>query len=140
MVGSMNEAAISAAREGAKIAGQYSPLNTLLLTVAIGLLGLILNHIRLSRKITIDETVADRAGWGQLIQTLQGQVERMENQITAANKRIETLEEEKQQDHRLIIELLGQMNRSQATVILGSNNLSPTLRRAFESTLKGDEA
>lgn len=135
----LNETAIAAAREGAKIAGQYSPLNTVMLTVAIGLLGLILTHLRLSRKIAIDEEVADRAGWGQLIQTLQGQVERMEKQLHAASERITTLEEEKQQDHRLIIELLGQMNRSQAVTILGSNNLSPTLRRAFESTLRGGE-
>lgn len=42
------------AREGARMAGKFSPVNTALLTVAIGLLGMILNYLYKNRKLTTE--------------------------------------------------------------------------------------
>lgn len=134
---------IDAARKGAMAAGQFSPLNTVLLTVAIGILGMILNFQIKSRqtKISEDESAhklkaaeanGERAGLHELIRTLQGQIKIMGDQMTAQQGRIDTLEAERDQDHRLIIELMGHMNRTQGVAILGSNNLSPAMRRSLE--------
>jgi hypothetical protein len=81
-----------------------------------------------NRRLSMQAKVEDRQGYGTLITTLTSEVERLAN-------RVETLEESEAKNHRLILELLGQLNRSQAVAIMGSQNLTPELRSAMESTL-----
>ncbi len=119
--------------EAIATATSFSPLNTSLLAVAIGMLGLILRHQIAARKVKIEEDNSDRQGLSALVALLQGQVQRMDERLTSANDRIATLESERDRDHRLIIELFGQLSRNQAAAILDSNNVSPQLRRAMES-------
>lgn len=52
-IAGVNETVVAAAREGATLAGQFSPLNTALLTVAIGILSLLLRYQITNRKMTI---------------------------------------------------------------------------------------
>lgn len=92
-----------------------------------------------NRQLKLAENKDDREGWGKIIETLQGQVDRMERQLSAANDRIEQLEREKDQGHRLALELLRQLNRTQAASLIASKDVSPELRRALESTLSGFE-
>ena len=49
----MTNEAIEAARAGAIASGHFSPLNTVILTVAIGLLGMILRYQIANRKLSI---------------------------------------------------------------------------------------
>lgn len=131
--------AIEAARAAALTAGKFSPLNTVIGLGILSFVAMILKHTIASRKTKIAEDESGRAGLVALVTTLQGQVERMDAQLRASNGRIEALEAERGRDHRLIIELMGQLNRTQAAAIRNSNNLSPELARALGSldTIEG---
>lgn len=81
-----------------------------------------------NRRLRMQEKIEDRQGYGKLIETMGREIDR----LTA---RVASLETENERDHRLLLELLGQMNRTQAVAILSSNNLSPALRKALEGTM-----
>lgn len=80
----------------------------------------------------------DRDGWVELIKLLQGQVARMDEELQKANARIRLLEDERQEEHALVLQLVKQLNRTQAVELLASTNLSPAMRRAMISTLQLD--
>lgn len=92
-----------------------------------------------NRQLKLAENKDDREGYGSLIATLQGQVDRMDRQLQAANERIGQLEVEKDKERRLVLELLRQLNRTQAASIMAAKDVSPELKRALESTLAGIE-
>lgn len=94
----------------------------------LGLLGLAARLWVQNRRLTMTAKIEDRQGYGKLIETLTNEVERL-------SKRVVALEQGKDRDHRLILELIGQLNRTQAVAIMGSQNLSPELRSAMESVM-----
>lgn len=97
-----------------------------------GLLG-IASHLWLkNRKLSMQSRVEDRQGYGVLIESLT-------KRLTEQDERILQLEQGRDKDHRLIVTLLGQLNRNQAAAILTSQQVSPELRAALESTM-GNEA
>lgn len=96
----------------------------------VALLGIAARLWVSNRKLRMQEKIEDRQGYGKLIEAMGKEIDRL-------SKRVATLETEKERDHRLLLELLTQMNRSQAVAILASSNLSPELRKALESTTGG---
>lgn len=94
----------------------------------IGLLGFASRMWVQNRKLRMQEKVEDRQGYGTLIEAMTARLE-------SQDKRIADLEKNRDQDHRLIIELLGQLHRNQAVAILGSQNVSPELRPALEAAI-----
>lgn len=92
----------------------------------IGLLTLASRLWVQNRRLTMQGKVDDRQGFGALIDALTKDIDRL-------RARVETLETEKDRDHRLIMELLGQLNRTQAASILASQNISPELRGAMDA-------
>lgn len=98
----------------------------------LGLLGLAGRLYLQNRRLTLASKagdrrakVEDRQGYGALIETLT-------KEVTRLSERVETLEKGKEQDHRLILELVGQLNRNQAVAILSSQNVSSELRQMMD--------
>lgn len=81
-----------------------------------------------NRRLTMQSKVEDRQGFGTLI---DGMGKRLERQ----DQRIAELEKGRDNDHRLIIALLGQLNRNQAVAILATQTISPELRPALEAAI-----
>lgn len=99
------------------------------------LLGLLTLASRLwlqNRKLRMQEKIDDRQGYGGLIEA-QGK------ELARLATRVETLETEREGQHKLIVELLQQTNRTQAIAILARNDVSPQLRIALESTISQGE-
>src|ERR1051326_4671996 len=94
----MNETAVEAVGSLAK----FSPLNTSLLVVAIGLLGALLKFQLQSRKLKIEEDDADRKGWGSLIETLTDQVKRLTDEVSQLQAENRHLREEVRSLHGTI--------------------------------------
>lgn len=80
--------------EGVDTVSKIAPLNSLLITVAIGMLGLILRFQLASRKLRMEEDIGDRKGWGELIQTLTDQVKRLTDEVGTLQKENHQLREE----------------------------------------------
>lgn len=98
----------------------------------LGLLGYAAKLQLQNRTLSMQSKVEDRQGYGALIESLT-------KRLTEQDERIDQLEQGRDKDHRLIVTLLGQLNRNQAAAILTSQQVSPELRAALESTM-GNEA
>jgi ABC-type sugar transport system substrate-binding protein len=81
-----------------------------------------------NRKLTMQSKVEDRQGFGTLIDSMSAEVRRL-------SERVADLERGKEADHKLIIQLLAQLNRNQAVAILASHNVSDELRPALEAAM-----
>ena len=98
----------------------------------IGLLTLASRLWIQNRKLRMQEKIDDRQGFGELINAMNVEMARLRT-------RVETLERERDGEHKLIVELLRQTNRTQAVTILGRADVSPELRRAMETTISGTD-
>lgn len=99
--------------------------------VLTALIGLYLRHRIAARKLALQGRVEDRQGYGDLITMLNGQV-------SALLTRVQTLEEGRDRDHRLILSLLHQVNRTQVGAILadiGPDGVSPEISSMFNSLM-----
>lgn len=94
----------------------------------IGLLTLASRLWLQNRKLSMQAKSDDRQGFGTLIDQMS---KRMEKQ----DARIAELEKGRDNDHRLIIALLGQLNRNQAVAILATQTVSEELRPALEAAM-----
>lgn len=75
----------------------------------------------------LEEKAEDRQGYGDLIKTLN-------EQVKVQAREIEVLKFGRDRDHRLILALLGQLNRAQIGALLhdvGEDAVSPQLREMF---------
>lgn len=94
MAAMTSNAAIEAAREGARMAGQFSPINTALLTVAIGILSTILFHQRANRKMTIQVNGEVRQEFIDEMAALRGEVKSSREESEGLREEIRTLRSE----------------------------------------------
>jgi len=94
----------------------------------IGLLTLASRLWLQNRKLSMQAKIEDRQGFGTLIDSMSAEVRRL-------SERVAELERGKEHDHKLIIELLAQLNRNQAVAILASQNVSDELRPALEAAM-----
>lgn len=83
-------------------AAQFSPLNTSLLAVAIGMLGLLLRYQIAARKLRLEEEVGDRAGWREVIDALREQVTQLSTQVTELQGENTALRKEIRELHGVI--------------------------------------
>lgn len=90
-VAAVNESVIAAARAGATVAGHYSPLNTALLTVAIGLLGLLLRFHLANRKMTIAVNGEVRQEFIDEMKALRDEVRELRDENSALRREISEL-------------------------------------------------
>lgn len=97
----------------------------------IGLLTLASRLWLQNRKLSMQSRVEDRQGYGVLIESLT-------KRLSEQDERIELLEQGRDKDHRLIITLLGQLNRNQAAAIMASQQVSPELRAALDATIANE--
>lgn len=86
---------LEAARAGARVAGQFSPVNTALLTVAIGLLGMILNHQRQNRKMSIQVN-------GEVRQEFIDEMKALREEVKGLRRENDSLREEVRSLHGVI--------------------------------------
>lgn len=98
----------------------------------IGLLTLASRLWLQNRKLSMQAKGEDRQGYGTLIDSLSRRLQRQDD-------RIAELEKGRDSDHKLIIALLGQLNRNQAVAILATQTVSEELRPALEAAM-GDAA
>jgi predicted RNase H-like nuclease (RuvC/YqgF family) len=105
----------------------------------LGLLTFAARYLIQNRKLRMQEKIDDRQGFGTLIERLEANIERLERKLSEAEGRIKTLEAEREGEHKLILELIRQTNRTQAASILASNSVSPAIRRALESTISPEQ-
>lgn len=98
----------------------------------IGLLTLASRLWLQNRKLSMQAKIEDRQGYGVLIESFTKRMQRQDD-------RIAELEKGRDSDHKLIIALLGQLNRNQAVAILATQTVSDELRPALEAAM-GDVA
>lgn len=94
----------------------------------VGLLTLAARLWIQNRRLSMQSKVEDRQGYGSLIES-------MSKRIESQDERIAGLERGRDKDHRLIVALVGQLNRNQALAIITSADVSDELRPALESVL-----
>lgn len=84
----MDNAVIEAARSGAIMSGHFSPLNTALLTVAIGILGMLLRYQIANRKMTIAVNGEVRQEFIDEMKALRDEVRELRDENTALRREI----------------------------------------------------
>lgn len=89
-----NEAAIEAARAGARMAGQFSPLNTALTSIAIGLLGLLLRYQYVNRKLTVEVNGEVRKEFIEEMHALRDQIGGLRDDNETLRGEVRTLRRE----------------------------------------------
>ena len=90
-VAAVNESVIAAARAGATVAGHFSLLNTGLLTIAIGILGMLLHHSVTNRKMTIAVNGEVRQEFIDEMKALRDEVRDLRDENTALRREISEL-------------------------------------------------
>jgi len=98
----MSNAAIEAARAGAIASGQFSPLNTAILTVAIGLLGMILRFQIANRKLSIGVNGEVRKEILDQLNALRGDNDGLREEIRTLRRENDALRDEVRGLHGVI--------------------------------------
>jgi len=98
----MSNTAIEAARAGAIASGQFSPLNTAILTVAIGLLGMILRFQIANRKLSIGVNGEVRKEILDQLNALRGDNDGLREEIRTLRRENDALRDEVRGLHGVI--------------------------------------
>lgn len=106
--------------------------------VLTALIGLYLRHRIAAKKLALQGRVEDRQGYGELIILLNGQVTGLLDRVEKLEEQNHKLIEGRDRDHRLILSLLNQVNRTQIGAILadmGPEGVSPEISTMFNSLM-----